>query len=154
MDRSFPIGVDQLQPGMIIQFLYRKDSVGKPETKQYTTMIVDPKFKRPQDKEHFTHALNLEVASHNTIVEIARQTGSTIANSELQFRKVFAEKLIVEGKPREFYQKSIADLLQGPAKGSYRTFKTSRIRSIKLYNYLFPEDINYYDPEELDENEH
>tara|TARA_B100001564_G_C20351188_1_gene539009 strand:+ start:142 stop:636 length:495 start_codon:yes stop_codon:yes gene_type:complete len=153
MDGSYPLGVNDLQPGMIVEFTYKKDSVGQPTVKRYTVMIVDPRFRRPQDKEDFTHAINLDIAPRNAIVELAKKTGSTIANSNLQYRKVFAEKLIVEGEPRQFYQKTIAGLIQGSGKGSYRTFKTQRIQNLVLYNYLFPEHINHYDPSELDENE-
>jgi len=154
MAGSYPIGVSDLQPGMIVEFTYKKDSVGSPEVKRYTVMVVDPKFKRTQDKEDFTHAINLDVAPRSAIIELAKRTGSTIANSDLQYRKVFAEKLIVEGQPRQFYQKAIAGLIQGSGKNSYRTFKTKRIQNLKLYNYLFPENINHFDPSELDENEH
>lgn len=154
MDGSYPISIHELQPGMIVGFSYRKTSKGQPEVKRYTVMIVDPSFKRPQDLENFTHAINLDVAPRSAIVEIAKTTGSTIANSVLQYRKVFAEKMIVEGEPRQFYQKTIADLIQGKGKNSYRTFKTNKIQNLKLHNYLFPEYINHYDPSELDDNEH
>ena len=149
----YTITLNDLQPGMIVEFSYRKDSLGKPETKLYTVMIVDPKFKRPQDKENFTHAINLDIASRNVLLELAKKTGSTVANSNLQYRKVYAEKLIVEGQPRQFYQKTISGLITGSGKGSYRTFKTLKIQNLILYNYQFPENINHYDPTELDEHE-
>lgn len=149
----YPISKTDLQPGMIVEFTYRKDSVGTPQVKKYTVMIVDPSFKRARDKEYFTHAVNLEFANRSQIIGIAKKTGATIANSTLQARKVNAEKLIVEGAPREFYQQSISGLLTGAAKSSYRTFKTERLQSIQLIDYKFPENIDYYDPEELDENE-
>ena len=144
----YSIAASDLQPGMIVEFSYRKDSVGKPETKRYTAMIVDPKFKRPQDKEPFTHALNLDVAPRSALIAIAKKTGTTIANGNLQARKVDAEKLIVEGQPREFYQTSISNLIQGSGKGSYRTFKTSRLNSISLIDYKFPTDIEFTNIEE------
>tara|TARA_R110000744_G_scaffold193849_2_gene312657 strand:- start:497 stop:991 length:495 start_codon:yes stop_codon:yes gene_type:complete len=153
MGESYPIGITDLQPGMIVEFSYRKDSVGAPAVKRYTVMVVDPKFKRPQDKEYFTHAINLDIASRNVILELAKKTGSTVANSNLQYRKVYAEKLIVEGQPRQFYQKTISGLITGSGKGSYRTFKTLKIQNLILYNYQFPENINHYDPTELDEHE-
>jgi len=151
--KRYPIAVIDLQPGMIVEFSYRKDSIGPPTTKKYTVMIVDPKYKRPQDKEYFTHALNLEVANRTAILSLASKAGSTIANSKLQARKVDAEKLIIEGEPRDFYQKNVIRLIEGRGKGSYRTFKTTRLQSIQLINYKFPENIDYYDPSELDENE-
>ena len=86
MGGSYPIPLNDLQPGMVVEFTYRKDSVGQPEVKRYTVMIVDPQFRRPQDKEDFTHAINLEVAPRSIIVELAKQTGSTFANSNLQYR--------------------------------------------------------------------
>jgi len=146
---KYSISNGDLQPGMIVEFSYKKDSVGKPETKRYTVMIVDPKFRRPTDKEDFTHAINLDVAPRTAILDIARVTGSTIANSKLQARKVHAEKLLVEGQPRQFYQNSVAQLITGKGKGSYRTFKTVKIQGIYLIDYTFPESIDYYDPEEL-----
>lgn len=150
---SYPIPVNDLQPGMIVTFTYRKDSVGQPVVKRYTVMIVDPRFRRVQDTEDFTHAINLEIAPRTAIIELAKKTGSTIANSNLQYRKVFAEKLIVEGQPRQFYQKSIANLIKGSGKGSYRTFKTKRIQSLILHDYLFPDYITHYAPSELDTDE-
>ena len=153
MGGSYPIPLNDLQPGMVVEFTYRKDSVGQPEVKRYTVMIVDPQFRRPQDKEDFTHAINLEVAPRSIIVELAKQTGSTFANSNLQYRQVYAEKLIVEGQPRQFYQKTIAGLIKGSGKGSYRTFKTRRIQNLILYDYQFPEYIHHYDPSELDDDE-
>ena len=141
----YGIALSDLQPGMIVEFRYRKDSVGKPETKQYIVMIVDPMFKRPQDKENFTHAINLDIAPRAAILDIAKQTGSTRANSKLEARKVDAEKLLVEGRPRQFYQSTIANLVSGKGKGSYRTFKTLRIQSIQLIDYRFPDSVEFYD---------
>jgi hypothetical protein len=149
----YPITVADLQPGMIVDFSYRKSSVGKPETKRYTVMIVDPSFKRPQDKENFTHAINLDAAPRAALLDIARRTGATMANSNLEARMVYADKLLVEGQPRQFYQNSISELISGQGKGSYRTFKTIKIQGIQLIDYSFPESIEYYDPSELDENE-
>jgi len=146
--KKFSISIDELEPGMIVDFGYQKDSVGAPENKKYTVMIVDPSFKRPQDKENFTHALNLDVASRASILEIAKTTGSTLANSNLLARKVNAEKLIVEGQPRQFYQQSISKLLTGGGKGSYRTFKTSRLKGIHLIDYTFPQEVVYISPTE------
>ena len=145
----YTITLNDLQPGMIVEFSYRKDSIGKPETKLYTVMIVDPKFKRPQDKENFTHAINLDIAPRAAILDIARQTGSTRANSKLEARKVDADKLLVEGKPRQFYQSTIANLVSGKGKGSYRTFKTLRIQSLRLIDYKFPDSIEFFDTDEL-----
>ena len=153
MNGSYPITLNDMQPGMIVEFTYKKDSVGAPQVKKYTVMIVDPRFKRPQDKEDFTHAINLEVAPRTALIELAKTTGSTLANSNLLYRQVYAEKLIVEGQPRQFYQKTIADLIKGSGKGSYRTFKTRRIQNLILYNYRFPEYIDHYDPSELDDDE-
>ena len=146
MDGSWPITLNDLTPGMVVQFSYRKDSVGQPQVKKYTVMIVDPRFRRPQDKEDFTHAINLEVAPRAALIELAKTTGSTLANSNLLYRKVYAEKLIVEGQPRQFYQKTIAGLIKGSGKGSYRTFKTLRITNIQLIDYIFPDYIEYHDP--------
>ena len=143
------ISISDLQPGMIVEFSYRKDSIGKPETKRYTVMVVDPKFKRPQDKENFTHAINLDIAPRAAILDLAKLTGSTLANSRLEARKVNAEKLLVEGQPRQFYQSSIANLVSGKGKGSYRTFKTLRIHSLQIIDYKFPDDITFYDTDEL-----
>jgi len=151
--KKYPISIPDLQPGMIVEFTYRKDSIGTPETKNYTVMIVDPRYKRSQDKEYFTHAVNLNVANRSAILGLAKKTGSTIANGKLQARKVDAEKLIIEGAPRDFYQKSVISLLAGAGKGSYRTFKTLRIRGIKLIDYKFPDNIDYYNPEELGKDE-
>jgi len=153
MAGSWPITLNDLQPGMVVEFSYRKDSVGQPQVKKYTVMIVDPKFRRPQDKEDFTHAINLEVAPRVVLIELAKTTGSTLANSNLEARQVYAEKLIVEGQPRQFYQKTIAGLIKGSGKGSYRTFKTRRIQNLILYNYRFPEYIQHYNPSELDNDE-
>jgi len=105
--KRYPISKNELQPGMIVEFTYTKDSVGKPTTKRYTVMIVDPSFKRPQDRENFTHAINLDIAPRAAILDIARKAGSTRANSKLEARKVDAEKLLVEGKPRQFYQQTV-----------------------------------------------
>ena len=151
--KRYPITKNELKPGMIVEFSYTKDSVGKPETKRYTVMIVDPSFKRPRDKENFTHAINLDVAPRAAILDIAKRAGSTLANSTLEVRKVDAEKLLVEGKPRQFYQQTIADLIQGKGKGSYRTFKTLKIQSLQIIDYRFPDDIIFYDTEELTDNE-
>jgi len=151
--KRYPISKNDLQPGMFVEFSYRKDSVGTPETKKYTVMIVDPSYRRKQDKEFFTHAVNLEFASRSIILEIAKKTGTTVANSYLQARKIDAEKLIVEGAPRQFYQQSISNLLTGSGKGSYRTFKTIRVQGIQLIDYKFPEEVDYYNPEELNEDE-
>jgi len=153
MGERYPISVNDLQPGMIVDFNYRKDSVGQPSVNKYTVMIVDPSFKRPQDKEPFTHAINLDIAPRSAIVEIAKRTGSTIANHSLPARKVFAEKLIVEGQPRQFYQATISNLIKGSGKGSYRTFKTQRIQGLILYNYKFPADVDHFNQDELDVNE-
>ena len=98
----YPVNANDLQPGMIVEFSYTKTSVGKPETKRYTVMIVDPSFKRTKDKEPFTHALNLDIASRADIVGIANTTGAIMANSKLEARMVYADKLLVEGAPREF----------------------------------------------------
>jgi|TARA_R110001592_G_scaffold352183_2_gene649814 hypothetical protein len=139
----FSINISDLKAGMIVDFRYTKTSVGKPETKRYTVMIVDPSYKRSQDKEPFTHAINLDIASRNDILSIARTTGATMANSTLEARMVYADKLLVEGAPREFYQSSIANLITGQGKGSYRTFKTSKLQSIQLIDYTFPDSIDY-----------
>jgi len=152
MGASYPITLNDLLPGMIVEFTYRKDSVGQPEVKRYTVMIVDPQFRRPQDKEDFTHAINLAIAPRSAIVKLAKQTGSTYANSNLLYRQVYAEKLIVEGQPRQFYQKAIAGLIKGPGKNSYRTFKTRRIQNLVLYNYGFPEYITHTDPANLSDD--
>ena len=146
---KYNISISDLQPGMIVEFTYHKDSVGKPETKRYTVMVVDPKFKRPQDKENFTHAINLDIAPRAAIIDLAKKTGSTRANGKLEVRKVNAEKLLVEGQPRQFYQSSIANLVSGKGKGSYRTFKTLRIQSLQIIDYKFPDDIDFYDIDEL-----
>ena len=142
----YPIAVAELQPGMIVEFTYRKDSVGKPETKRYTVMVVDPKFKRPQDKEFFTHAINLDIASRAALLDVARKTGATMANSTLEARMVRADKLIVEGTSRDFYQRTISNLISGQGKGSYRTFKTIRLQGIQIIDYIFPTYIDHYDP--------
>lgn len=151
--KRYPISTNDLQPGMVVEFTYRKTSVGKPETKKYTVMVVDPSFKRPQDKEPFTHAVNLDIAPRSVILNIARKTGATMANSQLEARKVYADKLIVEGAPREFYQSSIANMLIGEGKGSYRTFKTAEIQSLVLIDYIFPDSIEYITPQEINNNE-
>ena len=143
----YPLSINDVQPGMIIEFSYRKTSVGKPETKRYTVMVVDPSYKRVKDKEPFTHAINLEIASRNDLLDIARSTGATMANSILEARRVYADKLLVEGVPREFYQNTIVNLITGPGKGSYRTFKTGKIQNLQLIDYSFPDDIEYFDPE-------
>ena len=143
-----------MQPGMIVSFTYTKDSRGKVETKRYHVMVVDPSFKRPgRDKEHFTHAVNLDIAPRGAILDIARSTGSTLANSKLEARKVDAEKLLVEGQPRQFYQQTVADLITGQGKGSYRTFKTQKIQAIQLIDYTFPDEIDFFDTTELTEDE-
>ena len=154
------IGISELQPGMIVEFSYRKAAKQRKTgptdittTSRYTVMIVDPRFRRIQDKEDFTHAINLDVAPRAAILDIARRTGSTIANSQLQARKVDAEKLLVEGQPRQFYQNAIIQLITGQGKGSYRTFKTQRIQGIQLIDYRFPDSIDYYDPNELEDDE-
>ena len=116
-------------------------------------MVVDPSFKRPQDKEFFTHAINLDVAPRAAILDIAREAGSTRANSKLEARKVDAEKLLVEGQPRQFYQQTVADLITGKGKGSYRTFKTLKIQSMQIIDYRFPDDIDFFDTTELTEDE-
>ena len=152
--KRYPVTINDLTPGMMVQFSYAKKVGKNTQNKVYTVMIVDPRFRRPQDKEDYTHAVSLEFASRDAILDIARTTGATMANSSLEVRKVYVDKLIVEGQPRQFYQKVIADLIQGSGKNSYRTFKTKRIQNLKLYNYLFPENINHFDPSELDENEH
>ena len=108
---KYPIAVADLTPGMIVEFSYRKTSVGKPETKIYTVMIVDPQFRRPTDREDFTHAINLDFCPRSSILEIARRTGCTTANGNLQVRQIHADKLIVEGQPREFYQEQIIKLI-------------------------------------------
>jgi len=149
----YPISIGDLQPGMIVEFSYRKTSVGRPETKKYIVMVVDPRHRRIQDKEDFTHAINLDVAPRTAILDIARRTGATMANSNLEARMVYADKLLVEGQPRQFYQNSVAQLISGQGKGSYRTFKTLKIQGISLIDYTFPDSIDYYDPSELDENE-
>ena len=151
--RKYPISRNELQPGMIVEFSYTKDSSGKSETKRYTVMVVDPSFKRPQDKEFFTHAINLDVAPRAAILDIAREAGSTRANSKLEARKVDAEKLLVEGQPRQFYQQTVADLITGKGKGSYRTFKTLKIQSMQIIDYRFPDDIDFFDTTELTEDE-
>ena len=145
---KYPISINNLQPGMIVEFSYRKTSVGKPETKRYTVMVVDPSYKRVKDKEPFTHAINLDVASRNVLLDIARQTRATMANSALEARRVYADKLLTEGQPREFYQSTIADMIKGDGKGSYRTFKTSEIRGLTLIDYIFPDNIEYFDLDE------
>ena len=146
----YPIGINDLQPGMVVDFSYRKTSVGPPETKRYSVMIVDPRYRRTQDKEDFTHAINLDVAPRDAILDIARKTGATMANSYLEARRVYADKLLVEGQPREFYQDSIAQLISGQGKGSYRTFKTLRIQGLQLIDYIFPKSIDHYDEEASD----
>tara|TARA_R110001592_G_scaffold110799_1_gene307456 strand:+ start:69 stop:563 length:495 start_codon:yes stop_codon:yes gene_type:complete len=151
--KRYPITINDLLPGMIVEFTYRKTSLGKPETKRYTVMIVDPKFKRPQDREDFTHAVNLDAAPRAALLDIARRTGATMANSNLQARMVYADKLLVEGQPRQFYQNSISQLISSQGKGSYRTFKTLKIQGIQLIDYSFPKSIDYYDPSEISENE-
>ena len=153
LGNKYPISVSELTPGMVVEFSYRKTSVGKPETKMYTVMIVDPRFRRSKDKEDFTHAINLDFCPRASILEIARRTGCTAANGNLQVRQINAEKLIVEGQPREFYQEQIIRLISQAGKGSYRTFKTLKIQGIKLVDYIFPDSIEYYDPEEIDQNE-
>ena len=150
---KYPISVRELQPGMIVEFSYRKSSLGKPETKKYIVMIVDPGYKRTTDKELFTHAINLDVASRAALLDVARATGTTMANSQLAARRIYADKLITEGQPREFYQSNIADLIKGQGKGSYRTFKTGTIQAVSLIDYTCPDNIEYFDPEELNENE-
>lgn len=145
----YPISMIDLQAGMVVEFSYRKDSVGKPETKRYIVMIVDPKYKRLQDKEPFTHAINLDIASRTALLDIARRTGATMANSTLEARMVRADKLIVEGTSRDFYQKTISNLISGNGKGSYRTFKTAKIQSMQLIDYIFPKSIDHYDAEAL-----
>jgi len=151
--KRYPISRNDLQPGMIVEFTYTKDSVGKPTTKRYTVMIVDPSFKRPQDRENFTHAINLDIAPRAAILDIAKKAGSTRANSKLEARKVDAEKLLVEGQPRQFYQQTVADLIKGQGKGSYRTFKTLKIQSLQIIDYKFPDSIVFYDTDELTEDE-
>lgn len=149
----YPIAVSDMQPGMIIEFSYRKTSGKTPETKRYTVMVVDPKYKRVQDKEPFTHAVNLDIAPRVALLDIAKKTGVTMANSKLEVRKVYADKLITEGAPRQFYQSSIADLISGKGKGSYRTFKTGKIQSIQLIDYKFPDTIEYFNSKELADDE-
>ena len=141
--KRYPISAKELQSGMIVEFSYRKTSVGNPETKRYTVMIVDPSYKRSQDKEPFTHAINLDIAPRAAILDLARTTGATMANSTLEARMVYADKLLVEGQPREFYQTSIANLISGKGKSSYRTFKTVKLQGIQLIDYKFPDSIDY-----------
>ena len=150
---KFSISPIDLEPGMIVEFSYTKKSKKKAETKRYIVMIVDPAYKRPQDKEEFTHALNLEFAPRTAILELAKQTGCTLSNSNLLARKVFAEKLIVEGTSRQFYQNKISEIISGQGKGSYRTFKTNKLFNIQLIDYIFPRSIEYFEPEELNEDE-
>ena len=150
---KYPISINDLIPGMIVEFTYRKDSVGKPQTKRYVVMIVDPSFQRPNDKESMTHAINLDVAPRASLLEVARKTGTTIANSNLQARRIEAEKIVAPGEPRQFYQSTIAGLLTGAGKGSYRTYKTDRIKGIQLIDYKFPEEIEFRDPGELNYDE-
>jgi len=153
MGSKYSITINDLVPGMIVEFSYKKDSVGPPEIKQYTVMIVDPTFRRPQDIEAMTHAINLDVAPRSALLEIARKTGTTIANSNLQARRVLAEKIVGAGAPRQFYQSAIAGMLRGPGKGSYRTYKTARIKGLKLIDYKFPQEIDFTNPEELSTDE-
>ena len=153
--KRYPISIADLQPGMIVEFSYRKIVKQKgpygrkdiTQSKRYTVMIVDPAFKRAQDKQEYTHAINLEVAPRTAILDIARRSGATMANSQLEARMVFADKLIVEGTPRNFY------LISGQGKGSYRTFKTDKIMGVQLIDYNFPESIEWYPPEELEDDE-
>ena len=133
----------------MVQFSYAKKVGKNTQNKVYTVMIVDPRFRRPQDKEDYTHAVSLEFASRDAILDIARTTGATMANSSLEVRKVYVDKLIVEGQPREFYQNNISTLISGKGKGSYRTFKTSKIRSVQLIDYKFPKSIDHYDAQAL-----
>ena len=146
----YPVSVNDLAPGMIVQFSYRKGVGNKTQTKNYTVMIVDPRFRRVQDKEDYTHAISLEYASRDAILDIARKTGATMANSYLEARKVYVDKLLVEGQPREFYQESVSSLIAGKGKGSYRTFKTLRIQGVQLIDYIFPKSIDHYDAEASD----
>ena len=149
----YPISVNDLLPGMIVQFTYKKEVNKKTVTKLYNVMIVDPRFRRVQDTQDFTHAINLEFAGRDAILDVARRTGATMANSYLQARRVYADKLLVEGQPRQFYQDTISQLISGKAKGSYRTFKTLRIMGVVLIDYIFPDTIDYIDPSELSDNE-
>lgn len=149
----YPISVNDLLPGMIVQFTYRKGQGNKDANKVYNVMIVDPRYRRVKDKEDFTHAINLEFAPRDAILDIARRTGSTQANSNLSARRVYADKLLVEGQPRDFYQDSISNLIKSKGKGSYRTFKTMRIMGIQLIDYIFPDSIDYTEPDEQTQNE-
>ncbi len=153
MGSKYPITINDLLPGMIVEFTYKKDSVGKPQTKRYVVMIVDPSFQRATDKEAMTHAISLDVAPRASLLEIARKTGTTIANSYLQARRIEAEKLIAPGEPRQFYQTAVMGLISGAGKGSYRTYKTDRIKGLQLIDYKFPEEIEFRDPEELNYDE-
>ena len=87
-NKRYPITTRDLQPGMVVEFSYKKVVKGKPVTARYTVMVVDPAYKRAQDKENFTHAINLDVAPRAAILDIARKTGTTHANSYLEARMV------------------------------------------------------------------
>ena len=141
-----PIPMSRLEPGMIVEFSYSKIKKGAPINSRYAVMIVDPRLRRPQDKEDHTHAISLEVAPRAAIVEIAYRSGITDVSGDLQTKRVCAEHLLVEGTTREFYQEHIIKLIAGQGKGSYRTFKTLRITNIQLIDYIFPDYIEYHDP--------
>jgi len=144
--KRHPISISRLMSGMIVEFSYSKIKNGVSVNSRYVVMIVDPKFKRPQDKEYFTHAISLDVAPRAAIVEVAYKSGITDVGGELQSKRVCAEHVLVEGTSRDFYQEYVSQLISGQGKGSYRTFKTLRINSIQLIDYIFPDYIDYYDP--------
>ena len=105
------IPLSKLEAGMIVEFSYSKIKKGVPVKSRYTVLIVDPRFRRPQDKEDFTHAISLEVAPRAALLDIATLSGITDVSGDLQTKRVCAEHLLVEGTSREFYQEHIIKLI-------------------------------------------
>ena len=140
------ISIAQIEPGMIISAVYKKQGRGKEKggAKKYIFLVLNPNYLRVM------HALSLDLIPLTAFNLFAG--GQGIEYSEkYRAKKVKLRKLVVGQNPKQFYSSAIKKIAKTRLGDSYRTLNIQNFNSIRVVNYEFSKNVmDAYMPGETD----
>ena len=140
------ISIAQLEPGMIISAVYKKQPRGKEKggAKKYILLVLNPNFRRVM------HALSLDLIPLNAFNLFAGGQGIEYTEA-YKSKKVKLRKLIVGQNPKQFYAAAIRKIAKTRLGDSYRTLNIGNFNSLRVVNYEFSKNVlDAYLPGETD----
>ena len=130
------ISIAQLEPGMIISAVYKKQARGKEKggAKKYILLVLNPNYLRVM------HALTLDLIPLNAFNLFAGGTGIEYSE-KFKSKKVKLRKMNVGQNPKQFYSSAIKKIAKTRLGDSYRTLNIQNFNSIRVVNYEFNKNI-------------